>query len=91
MECHATGEAGRWWLNESLKRLQESYRLRFGASLIILEGEALEVLIKLVKKYKINQVLWNRLYSPETIKRDTIIKKTFQDQELMLRRLMDIY
>ena len=80
MECHATGEAGHWWLNESLKRLQESYRLRFGASLIILEGEALEVLQKLVKKYKINQVLWNRLYSPETIKRDTIIKKTFQNQ-----------
>ena len=80
MECHATGEAGHWWLNESLKKLQESYRLRFGASLIILEGEALEVLQKLVKKYKINQVLWNRLYSPETIKRDTIIKKTFQDQ-----------
>ena len=80
MESHATGEAGHWWLNESLKRLQESYRLRFGASLIILEGEALEVLQKLVKKYKINQVLWNRLYSPETIKRDTIIKKTLQDQ-----------
>ena len=80
MECHATGEAGHWWLNESLKRLQESYCLRFGASMIILEGEALEVLQKLVKKYKINQVLWNRLYSPETIKRDKIIKKTFQDQ-----------
>ena len=80
VECHATGEAGHWWLNESLKRLQESYRLRFGALLIILEGEALEVLQKLVKKYKINQVLWNRLYSSETIKRDTIIKKTFQDQ-----------
>ena len=80
MECHATGEAGHWWLNESLKKLQESYRSRFGASLIILEGEALEVLQKLVKKYKINQVLWNRLYSSETIKRDTIIKKTFQDQ-----------
>lgn len=80
MESHATGEAGHWWLNESLKKLQESYRSRFGASLIILEGEALEVLQKLVKKYKINQVLWNRLYSSETIKRDTIIKKTFQDQ-----------
>ena len=80
MESHATGEAGHWWLNESLKRLQESYRSRFGVSLIILEGEALEVLQKLVKKYKIHQILWNRLYSPETVKRDTIIKKTFQDQ-----------
>ena len=80
MESHATGEAGHWWLNESLKRLQESYRSRFGASLIIIEGEALEVLQKLVKKYQIHQVLWNRLYSPETIKRDTIIKKSLQDQ-----------
>ena len=80
MESHATGEAGHWWLNESLKRLQESYRSRFGASLIIIEGEALEVLQKLVKKYQIHQVLWNRLYSSETIKRDTIIKKSLQDQ-----------
>ena len=80
MECHATGEAGHWWLNESLKRLQESYLSRFGASVIILEGEALEVLQKLVKKYQIHQVLWNRLYSSETIERDTIIKKAFQDQ-----------
>ena len=52
MESHATGEAGHWWLNESLKRLQESYRSRFGASLIIIEGEALEVIQKLVKKYQ---------------------------------------
>ena len=80
MESHATGEAGHWWLNESLKRLQESYRSYFGASLIIIEGEALEVLQKLVKKYQIHQVLWNRLYSSETIKRDTIIKKSLQDQ-----------
>ena len=79
-QCPASPVAWHWWLNESLKRLQESYRSRFGASLIILEGEPLEVLQKLVKKYKIHQVLWNRLYSPETIKRDTIIKKTFQDQ-----------
>ena len=62
--------------------MQESYRSRFGASLIIMEGEALEVLQKLIKKYQIQQVLWNRLYSPETIKRDTTIKKTLQDQRV---------
>ena len=33
----------------------------------------------MIKKYEINQVLWNRLYSPTTIKRDTQIKKTLQD------------
>ncbi len=48
--------------------------------MIIIEGEAKDVLQKLVKKYQIHQVLWNRLYSSETIKRDTIIKKSLQDQ-----------
>ena len=80
VECNATGEAGHWWLHESLKQLQESYKARFGASLIVLEGNALDVLQKLIKKYQIHQVLWNRLYSPETIKRDTFIKKALQEQ-----------
>jgi len=80
VECNATGEAGHWWLHESLKQLQESYKARFGASLIVLEGKALDVLQKLIKKYQIHQVLWNRLYSPETIKRDTFIKKALQEQ-----------
>ena len=65
--------------------MQESYRSRFGVSLIIMEGEALEVLQKLIKKYQIQQVLWNRLYSPETIKRDTTIKKTLQDQRVEVK------
>jgi deoxyribodipyrimidine photo-lyase len=82
VECNATGEAGHWWLHESLKQLQKSYKARFGASLIVLEGEALEVLQKLVKKYQIHQILWNRLYSPEIVKRDTIIKKAFQEQSV---------
>ena len=80
VESNATGEAGHWWLHESLKKLQESYKARFGASLIVLEGKALDVLQKLIKKYQIHQVLWNRLYSPETIKRDTFIKKALQEQ-----------
>ena len=80
VESNATGEAGHWWLHESLKKLQESYKARFGASLIVLEGKALDVLQKLIKKYQIHQVLWNRLYSPEAIKRDTFIKKALQEQ-----------
>ena len=80
VECNATGEAGHWWLHESLKQLQVSYKARFGASLIVLEGKALDVLQKLIKKYQIHQVLWNRLYSPETIKRDTVVKKALQEQ-----------
>ena len=80
VECNATGEAGHWWLHESLKQLQESYKTRFRASLIVVEGKALDVLQKLINRYQIHQVLWNRLYSPETIKRDTIIKKKLQEQ-----------
>ncbi len=80
VERQATGKAGHWWLHESLKKLQQSYQSSFGASIIIKEGEALEILQKLITKYQIHQVIWNRLYSPETIKRDTTIKKNLQEQ-----------
>ena len=40
------GKQGTGGLMSTLKKLQESYRSRFGASLIILEGEALEVFNK---------------------------------------------
>jgi len=80
VESQATGMAGHWWLHESLKKLQKDYQVRFGASLIIKEGDALEVLQKIIKKYQIHQVIWNRLYSPKTIKRDTLVKKILQEQ-----------
>lgn len=50
--------------------------------LIIQKGDAESILSKLIKKYKITQVIWNRLYSPSSIKRDSHFKKSLKNQGL---------
>ena len=82
IESKAIGEAGHWWLHESLKKLEFSYTSKFKAQLIIKKGNADKILDELIKKYKITHVLWNRLYSTPTIQRDTKIKQALQNQNI---------
>ncbi|MEK9886210.1 MAG: deoxyribodipyrimidine photo-lyase, partial [Pelagibacteraceae bacterium] len=76
----ATGQAGHWWLHRSLNKLEKSYKDELQIQLIIQKGDAGSILAKLIKKYKITQVVWNRLYSPNSIERDSNLKKSFKDQ-----------
>ena len=80
IECSATGQAGHWWLHRSLNKLEKSYKDELKIQLIIQKGDAESILAKLIKKYKITQVVWNRLYSPNSIERDSNLKKSFKDQ-----------
>ena len=80
IECSATGQAGHWWLHRSLNKLEKSYKDELQIQLIIRKGDAGSILTKLIKKYKITQVVWNRLYSPISIERDSNLKKSFKDQ-----------
>ena len=82
IESQATGEAGHWWLNESLKKLELSLKKKFDLDLIVYKGNAQESLNKLIKKYKINKVIWNRLYSKNSIDRDTKIKKSLKEKKI---------
>ena len=71
------GQAQRWWLHHSLNSL--NYDLKnFGLNLCRQKGNALKILEKLVKDYKIETIYWNRCYEPNVIKRDILIKKFFQ-------------
>ena len=79
IEKEATGEAGCWWLHESLKKLESSLKTKFKLDLIVVEGSAQESLSSLIKKYKINRVVWNRLYSKNSINRDSQIKQNFKE------------
>ncbi len=78
IEREATGEAGRWWLHESLRNLESSLKKKFKLNLIVVEGSAQEVLSRLIRKYKINRVVWNRLYSKNSIDRDSKIKQNLK-------------
>ena len=82
IEREATGEAGHWWLHESLKKLENSFKKEFKLDLIVMKGSAQESLSKLIKKYKINRVVWNRLYSKKSISRDTKIKQDLKEKNI---------
>ena len=79
LEKEATGEAGKWWLHNSLLKLQLSLKEKFNINLIVIEGEADPTIKGLIKKYNINEVIWNRLYSQKSINRDSVIKKSLQE------------
>jgi len=82
LEKEATGEAGKWWLQNSLLKLQHTLKEKFNINLIVITEEANLAIKNLVKKYSINEVIWNRLYSPKSIKRDSALKKSLQDNNI---------
>ena len=47
-----------------------------------MKGNAQESLSQLIKKYKINRVVWNRLYSKKSISRDTKIKQDLKEKNI---------
>lgn len=67
------GAASRWWLHHSLTELAKDLA-RCGSRLILRHGEAGAVLERLVVETGATSVLWNRLYEPWSIRRDTAIK-----------------
>ncbi len=71
------GGASRWWLHQSLIQLDRQLKAR-GSRLLILRGASLDTLQSLIAREKITHVLWNRLYDPALVERDTQIKQTLQ-------------
>ncbi|MBP7854669.1 deoxyribodipyrimidine photo-lyase [Candidatus Babeliales bacterium] len=65
------GQAGCWWLHESLQSLHKNLQ----GHLIFAYGDSLKILKQCVKKYKATAVYWNRCYQPWVMQRDTVIKK----------------
>ena len=76
-ETERLGAAFKWRLGLSLEKLDESLR-KLGSRLVLLRGEPLEVLRKLVTTCKAKKIFWNRLYDQDSIKRDTHIKSFFE-------------
>lgn len=68
-----TGAAGRWWLHHSLAALQEKFA-SIGSALIIRGGPYLRQLLQLANELDAQRVLWNRLYEPDAVARDSRIK-----------------
>ena len=73
------GAASRWWLHHSLAALDAALR-RKGVALTLRRGPALPALIALAREVGAGKVVWNRLYDPATVARDTTVKTGLRDQ-----------
>jgi deoxyribodipyrimidine photo-lyase len=67
------GAAARWWLHQSLARLDASLR-KCGTRLIVRRGPALEAIRDLLENSGATAVFWNRRYEPASICRDSRVK-----------------
>lgn len=77
----APGGASRWWLHQSLARLDESLRAR-GGELTIRRGGSLETLLAVVQETGATQVYWNRLYDPARVAHDMQVKSALREAGL---------
>jgi deoxyribodipyrimidine photo-lyase len=75
------GGAQEWWLHHSLMSLTASIEA-LGGSLNLVSGDALDVLVDLIKKTGADTVIWNRRYDPPGIAIDTRIKRELEQQGL---------
>ena len=77
----APGAASRWWLHQSLQRLQESLAQR-GSQLIIRQGPALQTLCELAKDCAATAVHWNRRYEPAAVAVEAALRQALPEAGL---------
>ena len=73
------GSASRWWLHESLKKLNAS----LDGKLLLFKGNPSEVFEQLIQQHEISYISWNRCYEPWRISRDKVIKKELEDKGII--------
>ncbi|HEY1096653.1 MAG TPA: deoxyribodipyrimidine photo-lyase [Alphaproteobacteria bacterium] len=69
------GAASKWWLHHSLESLQESYK-KAGVALLLLAGDPVKILPKLLRDTKATCVVWNRRYDAYGIAQDKFLKES---------------
>lgn len=74
------GAASRVWLHHALLSLNKS----LNNNLHFFRGNPQDILLELIQKYNITQINWNRCYDKWQITRDTEIKKTLQQQRIIV-------
>jgi len=75
------GAASRWWLNSSLKKLNNTINNKVS----FYKGDPLEILNDLTDRFNIKAVFWNRCYEPWRTKRDTEIKNFLINKSIQVK------
>lgn len=69
----APGEAGRWWLHQSLKSLDAELRRR-GARLVLRQGPSDEALARIAEETGARTVFWHHRYEPTAFAKDQAVE-----------------
>jgi len=77
----ALGAAPKWRLGLSVAALARALEAQ-GSRLILRRGDALAVLLSLVRETGAGAVHWSRLYDPDSISRDSAIKEALTAREI---------
>lgn len=72
------GDASRCWLHHSLNSLNQS----LDKKLSVYSGDAIKIIQKLIKLYKVKFIYWNRCYEPWQIERDKKIKQWLEKNNI---------
>lgn len=72
------GGASRWWLHQSLEKLNED----LDGALCLKVGDPIKVIPELIKETGAKDIHWNRCYEPWRIERDTQIKSNLKDKDI---------
>jgi len=82
-EDWAIGGATKWWLHHALLDLSQQIK-SYGGTLILGDPNtpASSQIESLVQQHSVEAVLWNRLYEPSAVQRDTQIKSALKQQGL---------
>lgn len=75
-EAWSMGSASRWWLHQSLQRLDEALQKKYQAHLVCRVGDPAAVLSEIIQKTNAKAVYCNRCYEPYALKRDQQIEKS---------------
>ncbi|KZL19378.1 Deoxyribodipyrimidine photo-lyase [Pseudovibrio axinellae] len=70
------GGASKNWLHQSLESLNESLK----GHLLIMRGDARQIIKQLVAEYSITGVFWNRCYEPWRVEHDAQLKTELEEQ-----------
>ena len=76
------GAASRWWLHHGLRALDGQLREQGNALLIRSGSTSLDCLAGLARETGAQAIVWNRLYTPQAMARDSAIKARLREDGL---------
>ncbi len=77
------GAASRWWLHQSLSRLDDSLHAR-GLRLIIRRGPTAQTLVSLARETSARRIFCNRVYEPAALAREADLAAQLQSHGIAL-------